>query len=187
MVDTVVVVSADSRAMEPGPLQRLESVKRDANALNVIAQRVAGGETMPSICKAWEIPLGATLAWLIEDEGRFATYRRALVASGFADADEAKDIADATEGAENGAKVAAAKLRAETRRWRASKHAAEFFGERVELAVTRSLPSEEALMAKLDALIAARPGLLDALLERRERLAQTVTGLPAEVPMPQAG
>jgi hypothetical protein len=159
----------------PGPMARLEEVKRDAATMNVIVQRVAGGETLRGIAKAWEVPHGPLLVWLMDDDERWAIYRRALVLGGFAEADEAKEILDASTPEQ----ITVDKERAGIRRWRASKIATEFFGERLDLAVHRALPSEDALMAQLDALIAGRPGLLDQLLERRARLALPVSEAPA--------
>lgn len=162
---------------------RLEGVKADAGSMGVIAQRVAGGETLLQICKAWHIPHGATLAWLMEDEGRFAVYRNALVMGGFAESDEAKELLDAS----TPETIAVDKERANIRRWRASKQASEFFGERVDVTLRRAPANEAALLAQLDALIAGSPGLLDALLERRAALARPVTQDPPAEPAHSEG
>lgn len=165
---------------DPGPLARLEEVKRDASVMVVIANRVAEGESLKSIARAWGVPHGALLLWLMDDNTRFTAYRNACVAAGFTEADEAKEIADGVpvqavdpRGAplfdEAGKPVlvefdvARDKLRSDVRRWGASKKAPEFFGERLDVVAHRALPSEESLLAQLHAMVSANPGLLDQL------------------------
>lgn len=164
------------RETDVGPMARLEDVKRDPRTIDVVVQRVASGETLKAITKSWEIPHGPFLAWLIDDDARWSAYRRALVLGGFAESDEAKELLDNS----SPDRIAVDKERAKVRQWRASKNANEFFGERLDVMHHRALPSEAALLAQLDALIAGRPGLLDQLLERRAALALPVNELPAQ-------
>jgi hypothetical protein len=163
-------------------MARLEDVKSDASSMAVIAQRVAGGETLREISRSWEVPHGQLLMWLMDDDARWALYRRSLVQGGFAESDEAKEILDgATPDT-----IVVAKERAKVRQWRASKNAAEYFGERLDVMHHRAMPSEEALLAQLDAIFAARPELMDQLQERRARLAapvgESTAATPDEIP-----
>jgi hypothetical protein len=164
--------SAAAVPRDPGPLARLEDVKRDPGTLGVIAQRVAGGETLKSIAKAWEVPYGQLQIWLMDDEERWALFRKAQVLGGFAESDEAKELLD-TSTPET---IAVDKERANIRKWRASKNANEFFGERLEVTHHTSSKSEEALMAQLQALISTHPTLLDDLLAMRAKLALPAAG-----------
>lgn len=178
---------------DPGPMARLAEVQRDPQALGVIAQRVAGGETLRQIARAWEVPHGQLLLWLMDDDNRWQLYRNALVASGFTESDEAKEIADGVpvqavdpEGKplvdEAGKPVlvehdaARDKLRTEVRRWRAGKNAPGYFGERLDVAMARSLPTEGELLAQLNALVSAQPWLLEELVKLRG-----AAGLPVGV------
>jgi len=170
--------------IDPGPMARLEEVKHDPLAMAVIAQRVAGGETLRQVAKAWRVPHGPLLLWIMDDDGRMTTYRNARVAAGFTHADDALEIADSVpvqaisaDGAplfdEAGKPVLVEndvqrdKLRSDVRRWSAAKNAPEFFGERLDVQMHRALPSEEALLAQLSAMVSAQPWLLDELLRMR--------------------
>ena len=184
------VASAEWR--DPGPMMRLAALQMDPMALSTVAEWVAGGGTLREFAREKKLPRGPLLVWLMSDEARWGLYRRALVAGGFAEADEMKEIAEGLPRQARGvdgepvfdektgkpviveADVARDKLRADVLRFRASKHASEFYGERVDMVHHRALPSETELLARLDALIAGRPQLLDALLERRARLASPV-------------
>lgn len=48
---------------DPGPLARLEALKKDESAPNVIFQRLADGETLKEIAKEWQVPRGAFVLW----------------------------------------------------------------------------------------------------------------------------
>lgn len=151
-------------------MARLEEVKRDGSALVVIAQRVAEGESLKQIARAWGVPHGPLLLWIMADDARMTLYRNARVAAGFVQADEALEVADEAHPED----VQVAKLRSDVRRWSASKNAPEFFGERLDIGVQRNLPSEEALLAQLDAILAARPELLEAIQARRRALEKPI-------------
>ena len=183
---------------DPGPMMRLAALQLDPLAMSVIAECVAGGGTLRRFARERNLPRGPLLVWLMSDEARWGLYRRALVAGGFAEADEMKEIAEGLPRQardQNGDPVfdehgkpviiqpdtARDKLRVETLRFRASKHAPEFYGERVDMVHHRALPSEAELMARLDALIAGRPEILDALLERRAKLALPVQNAANEI------
>lgn len=155
---------------DPGRMARLESVKRDPLAMVVIAQRVAEGESLKSIARAWEVPHGPLLMWIMEDDARMTVYRNGLIAAGFTEADEAKEIADAATPED----ATVAKLRADVRRWGASKKAPEFFGERLDVQVLKTLPSEETLLAQLHSIVSAQPWLMDQLLAMRGNAALPV-------------
>jgi hypothetical protein len=49
--------------VDPGPLARLEAVKADEMAPNVIFQRLCDGETLKEIARSWELPKGRFAEW----------------------------------------------------------------------------------------------------------------------------
>ena len=106
---------------------RLAEFCSEANAvgsLEMLAQRVAGGEGLVGICRSLMLPHGRVLLWLMQDVERWQVYMRALRASGFVEADEAKEIADAAEDTRE---------RIGVRKWRAAKHAPDVYGDKVQL------------------------------------------------------
>ncbi len=58
-------------------LQRLEIVKATPNTMDVICQRIAGGETLKDIAKCWGIPYGPFHIWIGSDDSRMKMYRNA--------------------------------------------------------------------------------------------------------------
>lgn len=172
---------------DPGPVARLEGVKRDPNALLVICSRVAEGESLKSIAKAWAVPSGGLRLWLFEDDARMTAYRNALVAAGFTEAEEAKEIADDATADD----VQVAKLRADVRRWGASKKAPEFFGERVDMQMRAAIPTEADLNAQLAAMLSANPELMKTLVALRgdaaREIPQTITQAPEGAPTDEKG
>lgn len=51
---------------DPGPLARLEEVKKDEIAPTVIFQRLCEGELLRDIARAWALPKGAFTHWFME-------------------------------------------------------------------------------------------------------------------------
>ncbi len=75
-------------------LQRLEIVKQDPQTMNVIAQRVADGETLREIAGIWEIPFGGLQLWIMSDRERFELYENALKARADEEVHQAIKISD---------------------------------------------------------------------------------------------
>lgn len=98
-------------------------------------RRVAEGDTPKVICEALGLPRSATMGHIKATPLLAAQYRSALETWVEALAHETVQIADDTEGAEDAAAVAAAKLRCDTRFRLAAKLYREMFGEDVKAAV----------------------------------------------------
>lgn len=94
---------------DPGPMARLEAVKANENTPSVIFQRVAEGETLREIAKAWQVPVGRFVEWYTTEHADL--YETALRARADQLAHEALGIAD---GADKET-VAPAKLQVDTR------------------------------------------------------------------------
>lgn len=125
----------------------LEKFEREAETLDEMAQRMTGAvsadgelgecEGLPAICKAWDVPYGRVMAWLMADEKRYAIYNRALAMQAKLLVSETVGIADADPGAtekggtDTGA-VAHQKLRIETRFRVAKYHDAATYGDKQE-------------------------------------------------------
>jgi hypothetical protein len=111
----------------------VELVERDSATLEELSQRMAEGEGLPAICKAWDVPYGRVLGWLMADAERYAVYCRALEVAAHALVAEAVPLADeAAELIEAGAKpsaVTAKALQVDTRFRVAKHHAAKMYGE----------------------------------------------------------
>jgi len=113
----------------------------EAETLDEMCQRMAGAtgesETLPEIAKAWDIPYGRLMTWLMADVERYTLYQRALEIQAHALVSEAVGIADTEPGqTERGgvdaADVANRKLKIETRFRLAKHHASKVYGEKVE-------------------------------------------------------
>ena len=109
--------------------------------LDEMCQRMTGStgaiETLPNIAKAWDIPYGKLMTWLMADVDRYTLYQRALEIQAHALVSEAVGIADTEPGqTERGgvdaADVANRKLKIETRFRLAKHHASKVYGEKVE-------------------------------------------------------
>ena len=76
----------------------LELIEKPDEALDVIVQRMTGGELgyegLPAICRALDVPYGKVIGWLMADAERYAVYNRALEVQAKALVSEAVEIAD---------------------------------------------------------------------------------------------
>ena len=146
--DSVVDVSRPDGNRPDGlwKMARLDALIADPNAVEMLAQRVAGGEGLIAICRSLMVPHGRVLLWLMSDVGRFQTYQNALRASAFREADEAIAIADTPQmgvirkvkgdGSEEVTEedmLGHRKLQVDTRKWRAAKHAPDVYGDKVQV------------------------------------------------------
>ena len=102
------------------------SPESEAQTLDVVFQRVAAGEGLPGICKAWDVPYGKVLTWLMASADRYGVYQRALEVAAHALVSEAVGIADSADPET----VAQARLRVDTRFKVAKFHAKEMYGEK---------------------------------------------------------
>jgi hypothetical protein len=101
------------------------SPERADDTLSELQQRMADGEHLPAICKAWGIPYSRVLGWLMADAGRYAVYQRALEIAAHALVAETVAIADGSPPEDT------PKARHQTDvRFRVAKHhAAKVYGE----------------------------------------------------------
>lgn len=107
-------------------IERFHDITEDPATLEEIGCRIAEGESLKDICKAWVVPAGEMLMWLMRDEKRYEVYRRALevVAHGYVG--EALGIADDAE-VET---VGLAKLKIDTRFRLAKYHAPGLYADK---------------------------------------------------------
>ena len=61
-----------------GKMQRLETVMKDSMTMEIVAQRVADGESLRDIAKIWKLPVTRFTKWVAEDDKRLAAYEGAL-------------------------------------------------------------------------------------------------------------
>jgi hypothetical protein len=109
----------------------LERIERPDETLDEIVQRMTGSagsyEGLPAICRAWDVPYGKVIGWLMADAERYAVYDRALAFQAKALVSEAVGIAD------EGEDVARDKLRVETRFRLAKYHDSKVYGDKVDV------------------------------------------------------
>jgi len=130
-------------------LSRLASVTADETTMDVLTTRIAEGERLADIARAWDVPGGKLLAWILVDEQRSCQYLRALEIASHALVAETVGIADASQPET----VGVSKLRIETRFRIAAAHAKSLYGEskqsggsqRVTVIVQRDVPQPEAV------------------------------------------
>lgn len=117
---------------DPGPVARFEAVKADPNTPDEVFARIAKGDTLRKIARAWRVPSAAFSEWYMLAHGD--RYEAARVA-------RAEDLID--EALETAVKdldkdeVPAAKLRAELLMKVASKYDRDRYGESIK--VTRGV------------------------------------------------
>lgn len=114
-------------APDPGPLARLEKVKSDPAAPMIIFARVAEGETLWDIARAWRVPGGGLTEWFSTEHA--SLYDAALKVRADALAHDALTIAD-----EKNNEVPRDKLRVDTRLRLAAKWDRRRYGEEIERA-----------------------------------------------------
>jgi hypothetical protein len=110
-----------------------------------ICERLAGGESMRTICKDEAMPAMSTaFRWLAQDRTFQEQYARAREAQADFLADEILAIADETErdtiAAENGDRadnewIARSRLRVDARKWLASKMAPKKYGDKLDVGI----------------------------------------------------
>lgn len=112
-------------------MARFEDVKRDAGVAEEVFALLTDADspkTLPEIAKLWRVPRGKFVEWFTTQHR--ATYDSALKVLTDQLAFDALKIADGVEGEEEAAKVAAAKLRIDTRLRTAARWDRERYGEK---------------------------------------------------------
>lgn len=94
----------------------LALIERERETLEELAVRVAEGEGMVAVCRAWDIPHGRFAAWVAADARRQEIYEGARKLRADALADEMLEIAD-----REGDDVQQKALEIRARQWVASK------------------------------------------------------------------
>jgi len=69
-------------------------IERERETLEEFAVRIAEGESLAAICKAWDVPAGRLGAWIASDQRRQDIYEGARKLKADALADEMLEIAD---------------------------------------------------------------------------------------------
>ncbi len=93
---------------------RFIEVVSDPQIMDVICYRVAEGESLRELARAWEIPYGKLARWLADDEGRAAQFAQVLEIRAHDLAEESLGIADAVDNM-NPMDISKAKLQIDTR------------------------------------------------------------------------
>lgn len=104
-----------SALQDPGPIARFGAVTADTSTPGIIVQRLADGESIRDIAKAWQIPYKRFLSWIAANGDLTEQCKRVRELAGIELRMEGLEIVDEVEGVEEPAAVAAAKLRAEYR------------------------------------------------------------------------
>jgi hypothetical protein len=164
-----------ARIPDPGPLARWNVVKADEMTMPIVVQRIADGETLKQIAKAWQVPYGLFAQWLIEDRERSEQYNAALKLWMDSLAQETVQIADEQaavvkeDGSTYDPNVQRDKLRIDTRLKLAGKLNRERYGDQTDLKVSgsvslisvlSSLPRTAAVLDATDAeIIESKPAI----------------------------
>lgn len=111
-------------------------------------------------CEARVWTVGATLNWIKDDDGRLEWYLNALKVKSEVLAHETLDIADGSR---------EPKLQIDTRFKVAAKWHRERYGDQVTITHAPA-KSEEEVLSRIRALVAANPGLRDIVAEQRPEL-----------------
>jgi hypothetical protein len=109
-----------------GPLQRLELVKQDPQAMNIISQRVMDGESLKQIAESWGLPVRPFCKWVTDDPNHALEYDAALKIRADEYYHETIMIADACEDKDD---VPAARAKMDARHKFAGKLDRERFGD----------------------------------------------------------
>lgn len=103
-------------------LQRWAEIVETPGTDEVLWSRIAEGETLQAIAKAWEVPTGRMVRWVLSDPDRTQAYHQAQEAAAHALIAEVVGIAD------TGDDVPRDRLRIETRFKVAAAHARDRYG-----------------------------------------------------------
>jgi hypothetical protein len=89
---------------------------------------IAPPDTLIDVCRAWDVPYGRVLAWLMADELRYSKYKRAIEVAAHALVSQMVGIADG-----DSPYVQRDRLRIDTRKFIARVHAPSMYADRTEI------------------------------------------------------
>lgn len=139
--------------------ERLEAVKADVNSASVIFQRIAEGEELPKIAKAWGLPKGAFAHWYSTVHGDLYDAARKV-----READLAMEMLETARG--SSAETAQVdKLKIDTLKWLMSKWDRARYGESVKVEKSVTFGVDEALLGSAG-------DLLKLVKARREKVVE---------------
>lgn len=150
-------VMADRKAR----LLELIAADREAETLDEMTQRMTGAvsvdggrlyEGLPDICRAWDVPYGQVLQWLMKDADRYEIYLKALEVQAHSMVSETVRLAD---GASPDA-VSKASLQINTRFRVAKHHAPALYAEKVEVKHSGTVTFSHALQGMAARRLAAK-------------------------------
>lgn len=170
-------VMADRKAR----LLELIGADREADTLDEMTQRMTGAvavdgvrsyEGLPDICRAWDVPYGQVLQWLMKDADRYAIYLKALEVQAHSMVSETVRLAD---GASPDA-VSKASLQINTRFRLAKHHAPTLYAEKVEVKHSGTVTFSHALQGMAARRLAAKADAVsDAIDVTPERVVERVS------------
>jgi hypothetical protein len=165
---------------DPGPLARLEGVKGDPSAPSVIFQRVAEGETLRDVARAWGLPRGRFVEWFSTEHSEL--YDRALKVRADELAHETLEIADGATAEDS----APRKLRVDTRLKLAEKWDRARYGKQVQHTHSHTHDLGEILRRARERVIEQGPetvtlGAADSSASNPERLPAPSAVVDADV------
>jgi len=128
--------------MQDRVARTLEKFDDEESTLSEMVQRMTGAvvvrgedgadvpqyEGLPAICRAWDVPYGRVMEWLVSDAKRYAVYERALQFQAKALVGETLTLAD--DANEDKSALVKAKLQIETRFRIAKYHDAGTYGDK---------------------------------------------------------
>lgn len=103
-------------------LQRWAEIVEQPGTEEVLWSRIADGETLQAIAKAWAVPTGRMVRWVLSDPDRTVAYKQAQEAAAHALIAEVVAIADEGDDTQRD------RLRIETRFKVAAAHARDRYG-----------------------------------------------------------
>ena len=103
-------------------LQRWAEIAEQPGTEEVLWSRIADGETLQAIAKAWAVPTGRMVRWVLSDPDRTVAYKQAQEAAAHAPIAEVVAIADEGDDTQRD------RLRIETRFKVAAAHARDRYG-----------------------------------------------------------
>jgi len=171
-----------------GPIQRLEAVKADPLAPDVVFQRVCEGESLKVMAESWKVPKGKFVQWFTTMHGdlydaALKVHAAELALDTLGIADEQKE-ATGPNGKVYDPEVGRDRLRIDARKWIASKFDRDRYGEAMKSESKVTVDVSAGLVGFASALlehIDKRPGLIlknQRVLDHENNPGHTVTLSP---------
>ena len=113
----------------------VELIARERETMEELAIRVAGGETLPQVCAAWDVPYGRLAAWVASDTRRSDVYEGARRIRADAIAEDVIDISDGKRPVTDGEPLDHQRdaLRVKARQWALRCWDPRRYGDRTEV------------------------------------------------------